>query len=124
MRSLIAGSLILIGLGSVAQAEVLASAGAYAGPTGVTALCYFTNTGGSWIYPTSVTIYREPNVVVPQLTSNCGTLPPNSTCRAYSSITVIANHWCKMVVPSKAALRGRMEIRNSSGVVLSSETMR
>ena len=125
MRSLGLGVVILLGSGAVtAQAEIFGSAPSYGGPAQTVAVCYISNLGGSSVTFSSARVYKEFGVSVPLVTSNCGTLGPQASCRYVASIINSVAHWCRADVSSKANLRGRLELRNSSAQVLSTEAMR
>lgn len=127
MRSFAAGALILMTMGTTAQAELFGSAPAYGGPTQVVALCYISNLSSSAVSFTSARIYKEfgaPLGATDLVANNCSTLGSQASCRYVYRIINSAAHWCRADVSSKANLRGRLEIRNGSAGVLTSETMR
>ena len=127
MRTILAAPVIVIAMGSAANAAALGSAPAYAGITQNYVVCSYSNIGNSTINFTSSTILVEPGDAVTENFDGCaGPLVAGQGCRTTSAFTInsIAAHWCRAVVDNKAPLRGRMELRNSSGTVLSSEEIR
>jgi hypothetical protein len=127
MRVFLAAAAILAGLGTSAHAVEVGSAPAYGGPTQNVVVCYYSNVGGSSITFSNSSILSESaaGVLVGEVSEFCnaGTvLPPGKRCRTVS-VSPIANlaHWCDATVSSKAGLRGRMEIRNSSSVILTTQ---
>ena len=96
----------------------------YGGPTQAVAVCYISNLGNTSVSFTSARIYKEFGVAVPLVTSNCGTLTSQASCRYVANIANSVAHWCRADVSSKGNLRGRLEIRNGSAQVLSTESMR
>lgn len=126
MNKFLAAFAIVIGMGSSAHAATVGSAPAYGGTTQSIVVCYYSNLGATSINVTSSQILVEPGTAVSEATESCsGPIAAGSRCRTVS-VTVVNNgaHWCRAVVDSKAALRGRMEIRDSSGNVLSSEEIK
>ncbi len=113
-------------IGSAANAEVVGSAPAFGGPTQSTVVCYYSNIGNSSISFSRSIILVEPGDPVTESAEFCiGLIGAGQRCRTVS-VTIVNNgaHWCRAVVNDKAQLRGRMEIRDSSGTVLSTEEIR
>ena len=124
MRSWAIGVAVLLSSAASANAELFGSAPGYGGPTQAVAVCYISNLGNTSVTFTSARIYKEFGVTVPLGTSNCGTLTSQASCRYVANIASSVAHWCRADVSSKGNLRGRLEIRNGSAQVLSTESMR
>lgn len=131
MRSTIAAAVIFAAMGAAAQAEVIGSAPAFGGPTQAVAVCYYSNLGNGPINFSSSRIYAEssqasaPGVVLAPVSQTCGgTLGKARSCQTVANLQANKSVWCRAVVDKKANLRGRLEIKNSSGVVLTSEEAR
>ncbi len=126
MRTILAAAAIVVGMGTVADAATVGSAPAYGGPTQSVAVCYYSNIGASAVTFSSSIILVEPGNAVAEASEFCGgAIAAGGRCRTVSgTLATNAAHWCRAVVDSKASLRGRMEIRDSSGNVLSSEGIR
>ena len=89
-------------------------------------VCCYSNIGKATINFTSSTIHVEPGNTVTESSDSCGgPIGAGQRCRTVS-VTIVTNgaHWRRAVIDNKASLRGRMEIRNSSGTVLSTEDIR
>ena len=126
MRTLLAAAALVIAMGSAADAAAVGSAPAYGGTTQSVVVCYYLNIGNSTITFTNSTILVKPGATMAEASEFCsGGLLGGQRCRTVSA-TIVNNfaHWCRAVVDDKSSLRGRMEIRNSSGTVLSSEEIR
>ena len=126
MRTLLAAAALVIAMGSAADAAAVGSAPAYGGTTQSVVVCYYLNIGNSTITFTNSTILLEPGVAATEALESCsGAVGAGQRCRTVS-VAIVSNvaHWCRATVDNKAPLRGRMEIRNSSGTVLSSEEIR
>lgn len=126
MRTILAAAAFVIAMGSAANAAAVGSAPAYAGTTQSVVVCYYSNIGNSTLNFSNSTILVEPGNSVTEASEFCaGALGAGQRCRTVS-VTIVTNaaHWCRATVDNKASLRGRMEIRNSSGTVLTSEEIR
>ena len=126
MRTIIAAAAIVVGMGAPAHADVMGSAPAFGGPTQNLVVCYYSNIGNSAVTFTSSVILVEPGNPVSEASEFCGgSIPAGGRCRTVSNAIVTNGaHWCRAVVSNRALLRGRMEVRNSSSVVLTSEAIR
>ena len=124
IRSFAAGALILMAMGATAQAELFGSAPSYGGPSQTVAVCYFSNLGSSAVSFSSTRIYKEFGVTVSVPINNCSTLGSQASCRYVANIANSVAHWCRADVSSKSNLRGRIEIRDSSNTILTTEAMR
>lgn len=127
MRAYLMAAAFLAGLATSAHAVNVGSAPAYGGPTQNVVVCYYSNVGSTSITFSDSQILSESGAgsVVAEVSEFCGAgtvVPPGQRCRTVS-VSPIANlaHWCDAIVSSKGGLRGRMEIRNSSNVILSSQ---
>ncbi len=126
MRTILAAAAVLASLGTSAQAVTMGSAPAYGGPTQSVVVCYYSNIGSLAVTFSSSVVLVEPGVPVAEASEFCGgNIPGGGRCRtvSISGINTGGAHWCTAVVSSKATLRGRMEIRNSSGTVLSTQNI-
>ena len=124
MRTILAAAALVIAMGSAADAATVGSAPAYGGTTQSVVVCYYSNIGKVAINFTSSLILVEPGNAATEASESCsGPIVAGGRCR---TVTLVTNgaHWCRAVVDNKALLRGRMEIRNSSGTVLSTEEIR
>lgn len=126
MRAYLIAAAIIAGMGTSANAAAMQSAPAYGGPTQANIVCYYSNLGPNPVSITSSTILVEPGNAVTEISESCtGTIPAGSRCRTVSGpIVTNGAHWCRIVVDNKAPVRGRAEYRNSSGAVLTWETIR
>jgi hypothetical protein len=125
MRSILAAAAMVLTMGAAADAEIVGSGPAF-GNGQTVAVCYYSNLGAYFITFSSATIHREPQPAIPEVTDNCTTVPPQSSCRVAANLggsDAGLAHWCRAVVNNKANLRGRLEIRNGL-TVLTSETIR
>lgn len=126
MRTFLAAAAMVITMGSAANAANVGSAPAYGGPTQSVVVCYYLNVGNSSIAFNSSRIFIEPGDPVGEANEFCiGLMGPGQRCRTVS-VTIANNaaHWCRANVSNKDSLRGRMEIRDSTGNVLTSEEIR
>jgi hypothetical protein len=132
MRSMWIGALILSTIGAAAHAaDTMAGGAAFGGPSqdlgdGV---CYLFNAGSTSVNISPIKIYDEVANPYAVNTNNCTSpgpkpLPPNRSCRTVSRIFNATAYSCKAMVANKANLRGRLEIRNPSGVVLTAVDLR
>ena len=117
---------VLLGVITVAQAEILAAGASYGGPTQTLAVCYVFNAGPGPVSITSNLIIREPNVSLVLQFDSCGVLAAGASCAIAAPIANNAAHSCRMIVsPSGADVRGSFELRESSlGRVLNSLELR
>jgi len=116
---------MFIMMGVAAHADVIGSAPTYGGTSQAVAVCYYSNLSSTrGVKFNKALTYQENGVPVTQSSNNCDALIPLESCRTVASIVSSLAHWCRAVVNTKAALRGRTEIRNGSSGVLTSETMR
>ena len=126
MRTILAAAVIFVGMGTATQAAIVGSAPAYGGSSQNVVVCYYSNIGAAAVVFSSSVIRVEPGNAVTEVSEFCvGSIPAGGRCRTVSISGILnAAHWCRADVSDKAPLRGRMEIRNSSGTVLSSEEIR
>ncbi len=124
MRSTIAAAVIVAAMGTAAQADTIGSAPAHGGVGQTVAVCYYANHGPSSVNFASSVILQEPGVALAEVSESCGGAlgGGGQRCRTVANITNAgAALWCRAIVNNKAAMRGRLEIRNGSGVVLTSQ---
>jgi hypothetical protein len=126
MRWILTGILMLlgIGMGTVAKAELLAAGAAYGGPTQYTGVCYLFNAGTTSVSVSSISIYDEVGNAYISLSNNCSSLAPKRACRTVSRIFEGIAYSCRALVSLKANIRGELEFRTSTGVVLTNLEMR
>lgn len=127
MRStLVAATMVVLAMGAAAQADTVGSAPAYGGPTQATVVCYYSTYGSNPVNFFGSQILLEPGNPVAESSDTCnGSVPAGSRCRTVADgINPNGAHWCRATLNNKNLIRGRMEIRNSSGAVLTSEEIR
>jgi len=121
MRSTLAVFAVIFGMGTAAQADTMLTAPAYGGPAQKVAVCYY-----SFYAPTTISnsyILVEPGNAVAETSELCGGQEISGRrCRTVANIANNLAHWCLVVMNNKTAVRGRLEIRDASGNVLTSET--
>lgn len=124
MRLPITAAALFIAMGATAYADNVGSAPAFsAGQT--VAVCFYSNVGPSALTFTSSFIYAEPGGPLTEVSETCnGNLAGFARCRTVANVPSNAAVWCRAVVSKKSNLRGRLEIRNASGVTLTSEVSR
>ena len=116
---------VLLGVITVARADILAAGAAYGGPTQTSAVCYVFNAGPGPVSITSNLIIREPNVSLVLSFDTCGVLAAGASCGTAVPIVNNLAHSCRMIVsPSGADVRGSFELRDSSGRVLNNLELR
>ena len=117
---------VLLGVITVARADILAAGAAYGGPTQTLAVCYVFNAGPGPVSITSNLIIREPNVSLVLSFDSCGVLAAGASCGIAAPIVNNLAHSCRMIVsPSGADVRGSFELRESSlGRVLNNLELR
>jgi len=111
---------------TIVHADTLAGV-AFGGGNQSIAVCYAFNAGPGNVNVTSSSILSESGASLPIAGKNCSaSLTPGSTC--YLQATTSVNNQavaCRIIVsPSAANVRGEMEIRDSSNVVLNSVELR
>lgn len=106
--------------GTVYAAELMAAGGLYAGQSQAVALCSIFNGGSAAITLSGFKILGSNGATALQLGTTCSsTLTAGSTCRIWTGITATDTYACRVMVgPSKAAVRGTFELRNSNQNVL------
>jgi hypothetical protein len=122
VRVLVSAAALFLGMAAPVYADEIGSAPAFSAGQKV-GFCYYSNVGGGTVTFSSARVYREGGLLVPEATDDCNSLPANRSCRVGFNITAATAHWCAATVNNTANLRGRFEIRNTAGVVLTSETM-
>jgi hypothetical protein len=111
--------------GLTAQAEWLASSGAYGGPTQTRAVCYFSNVGQD----TSLVLENGPGIYdadgKPQILAidQCRlifnrVISPKRHCGIAADIANDASYSCRTKVDDKTEARGTLEFRDSGENVL------
>jgi hypothetical protein len=127
LRTLLTAAVIIAAIATSARAAEVGSGPAYGGPTQDVVVCYYSNVGTTAITFSNSVVMSEASAgtaiaEVSEFCNNGTVVPAGQRCRTVS-VSGIANlaHWCKATVSSKAGLRGRMEVRNSSGTVLTSQ---
>ena len=124
MRTIIAAAAIIVGMGTAAQAANVGSAPTFGGPTQAVAVCYYSVLGPQTVTFSSSVVLGEPGTPLAEASEFCGgAIAPGNRCRTVTGSIVGFNGalWCRAVVDTKAGLRGRLEIRNSSGEILTSQ---
>lgn len=122
---------VLLGMGTAAQASVLAAGSLCGGPTQSVAVRYIYNAGPGDAKITGLGIFREPNISLP-IANNCGALPfvlaSGSSCNIVASIVNNHAHNCRyVVVPNGTTVpnvRGGFEVRTANQTVLSNLELR
>ena len=116
---------VLLGVITVAQADILAAGASYGGPGQTSAACFLFNAGTGPVSVTSNLIIREPNVSLVLTFDSCGVLAAGASCAIAVPIVFNLGHSCRMIVsPSGADVRGSFELRDSSGRVLNNLELR
>jgi hypothetical protein len=122
-RSIVSTIAIALSASVVQAAGYVASAPAYGGPSQAVAICYYSTTYN--VDFTSSIILKEPGNAVAESSDNCsGVLHGGGRCRTVANIGNSTAHWCEAFVDKPGRVRGRLELRNSSGAVLTSESAR
>lgn len=120
MKKILVAGVVLFGMNSAVNAAILAGGAMYGGPGQATAVCYLYNAGATAVTISSKTISREFNVPLGLTVDNCGAaLSAGRSCGFATPIVNFAAHFCKVVVSSKANLRGVFEMRDAAGNVTS-----
>jgi hypothetical protein len=109
---------------TAAQAEVITSAPAFGGTASQSvAAWYYSNLGKTGVTFNSSRFLFEPGNALPESSELCGGVEAaNSRCRTVADN--IPNNpaiWCRADVSNKKNISGRLELRSSSGAVLTSE---
>jgi hypothetical protein len=115
---------LFIAMGATAYAADVGSAPSFsAGQT--VAVCFYSNIGTAAINVSSSSIFAEPGGTLSEVSETCGgTLSGLARCRTVANVPSNAAVWCRAVVDNKKNLRGRLEIRNGSGVTLTTDESR
>jgi hypothetical protein len=122
MRFTIFAAAMLVSMGT-AHAAVVGSAPAFSGGQAV-AVCYYSNLSNTPINFSESLVLGEPGTALPEASETCAG-PILGRCRTVANIgTGTGAVWCRAVVNDKKNIRGRLEIRNASGVTLTSEEAR
>jgi hypothetical protein len=122
MCRVLAITVLLLGLGVTAHADILAAGPLFGGSTQTVAACYLFNAGTGKVTVTSNQIIRESATNLALATDNCNVLAAGTSCRIATNIINNAAHVCKFVLsPSAADVRGTMEIRSGGTVLQISE---
>lgn len=109
----------------IANADTLAGV-MWGGPSQAFVLCYLFNSGPGIVNITSKTINAESGGTLPLAGDTCGTsITEGRICYFSANIPVNGGNACNVVLsPSGANVRGEMEIRTTSGVILNSGGLR
>lgn len=118
-------AVVLFGSAMQAHADTLAGV-MWGGPTQSAAICYLFNMGPGAVSITSKAVYAETGGTRPLGNDTCGTsLAAGAICAFGASIPSGGANACRVVLsPSGANVRGEMDIRDSSGVILNSVELR
>ena len=122
------GGLICAAFGATApawSADTLASAATYGGPAQKTVTCLYSNAGNGAVTISDYRILTTAGASVPPRATTCGrsasfNLAPRASCFIAASVAVNDAHACRVSAPSKTNLRGTIEVRDDTGVVLNS----
>jgi hypothetical protein len=117
---------LLLGIGTTVQADILAGGAIFGGFNQQLAVCYLYNAGGSTVTVTSNSIVQQ-GVATPLVLNfdNCGTLAAGATCVIQAPIVNNLAHSCRMVVtPSGSDVRGNFDVRTTAGVILNNSELR
>jgi hypothetical protein len=122
MRILLAAIALSIANLGAAQADEIFSAPAYGGPGQTIAVCYYS-------FSQTVTfsgseIRTENGPLATEVSDNCEGPFVSGRCRTVANISNSLAHWCYANVNKKGRVRGRLEVRNGAGEVLTSEQAR
>lgn len=122
MRRVFAMTLLMLGFGVAAHADILVAGPMFGGSTQTDAVCYLYNAGTGAVTVTSNQLIREPNINLTLNFDTCGTLSSGRVCAIATNITNNAAHVCRFVIsPSWADVRGTLEIRAGGTVLQNSE---
>ncbi len=116
-----------VGLTQAAVAgEVFAAGGLHGGPAQVTAACKIFNGGSTAVTLSGSKIVTEYGGAILLYPATCnGSLAPGRTCVIFGGITDNRSYACRVVAsPSKAALRGILEMRDDQQHVLAGIDLR
>ena len=120
MRRAFALTVLMLGLGVAAHADILAAGSLYGGPRQKMATCYLFNAGRRpvTIVTNQIFSFGEPATSLRLDSDTCGlTLATNSTCVIAAEISNNTAYTCKFVLsPSAANVRGVFELRAGGGV--------
>jgi hypothetical protein len=113
-------------MGTAAHADVVGSAPAFGGATQAAVVCTYSNLSRNDVNIVSSVILEHPGVKVPEQAEDCtGAIPAGGWCRTFANAIKPSHaYWCRANFANKKPIRGRMELRDSSGVVLTAEEIR
>ena len=115
---LVAG-IALLGMGTAADARVLAGGSIYGGTSQTQGTCYLYNAGTSTVTISSRQIIRESGINLNP--TGCTTLLSNRTCAITMPIVNNRAHACRFVfTPDSADVRGAFEVRDNNLDILNS----
>ena len=105
MRSIVSGAALLVGLGAVAHADIMASAPAHGSNAQTVAVCYVYNLSTGGLKVSSVQIVKEPTgAVLPATAYNCPAgMGAGGIRRSVSNITPDDVVACKITYRPRAA---------------------
>ncbi|MCI0467802.1 MAG: hypothetical protein L0Y57_12480 [Beijerinckiaceae bacterium] len=109
----------LITMATAANAATLAAGGIFAGTTQNTAVCYIYNSGTTAVSIVDRRIIQQFVGPVPLTVNQCGaSLAAGAICGIAANAVNNAPYACKFdVIPSAAAVRGVLELRNGLTVL-------
>lgn len=106
------------------RADVVFSAPAYGGAGQSVVVCYYSTSRAKVVTFSKSAVVREDAVELTEASESCSGGFTGGICRTVASVSNNVAHYCEATVSNRKNVRGRLEIRNNAGVVLTSEEIK
>ena len=124
MRARLTIAALAIGCATEGRADVVFSAPAYGGAGQSIVVCYFSTSRTKVVTFSKSAVVREDAVDLQEASESCSGGFSGGVCRTVANVSNNVAHYCEATVTNKKLVRGRLEIRNNAGVVLTTEEIK